>query len=231
MGYELMQNLTETSYLVLFGVAIFVIGTWMIGRYKTSQLRNRIAQNIASRFPSTTSKVSVRLLGNTGAKFSYHQKSDSLLPKLEATILLLDRSNIFHFAYCKVQHRTDQLQIRANTRSSASFNLELISNQERKNLEKSLKADADKIHELNIENLTEPFYIVVSNREEGENLFNENRFRKDFESVAPYLTRLSIARKEPNLFISVILVPEAVSAIENLVVSLPKVLRPRKQKD
>ena len=66
---------------------------------------------------------------------------------------------------------------------------------------------------------------------EGETLFNENQFRKDFETLAPYLTRLSIARKEPNLFISVILLPEAVSAVENFVLSLPKSLRPRKKKD
>jgi hypothetical protein len=226
-----MQNLMDTGYLVLFGVAIFVIGTWMIGRFKTSKLRNNIAQNVATRFQSTTSKVSVRLLGNTGAKFSFHQKSDSPLPKLEATILLLDRSNIFHFAYCKVRHRTDQLQIRANMKAPASFNLELTTRQEQKDLEASLKQDSERIHELAIGNLTEEFYIVVSDNEAGESLFQKTQFHVDFKAVAPYLTRLSLARQEPNLFISVILVPEAMSPVENFVFSLAKSIQPRKKKD
>jgi len=226
-----MQNFTETGYLVLFGVAIFVIGTWMIGRYKTTKLRNNIAQNVANRFPSTTSKVSVKLLGNTGAKFSLHQKSDSPLPKLEATILLLDRSNIFHFAYCKARHRTDQLQIRANFKEPPSFNLELATWQEQKDLEASLKQDSEKIHELAVENLTEQFYMVVSDFEAGESLFHKTQYRADFEAIAPYLTRLSVARREPNLFASVILVPEAMSPIENFVFSLAKSLQPRKKKD
>jgi hypothetical protein len=226
-----MQNLTDIGYLVLFGVAIFVIGTWMIGRFKTSKLRNNIAQNVANRFHSTTSKVSVRLLGNTGAKFSFHQKSDSPLPKLEVTILLLDRSNIFHFAYCKARHRTDQLQIRANMKAPASFNLELTTRQERKDLEASLRQDSEKAHELTIENLTEQFYMVVSDSEAGESLFQKTQYQADFEAVAPYLTRLSVARQEPNLFVSVILAPEAMSPVENFVVSLAKSLQPRKKKD
>jgi hypothetical protein len=225
-----MQNLTETGYIVLFGVAIFVIGTWMIGRYKTSKLRNQIAQNVAGRFSSTTTKVSVRLLGNTGAKFSFHQKSDSILPKLEATILLLDRSNIFHFAYCKARRRTDQLQIRADMREPAAFNLELATRRDRRDLEESLKPDSERVHELSIENMTEQFYIVVSNSEAGESLFDRTQFQADFGDIAPYLTRLSIARREPNLYISVILVPEAMSPIENFVFSLAKSLQPRKKK-
>ncbi|MFX1483700.1 MAG: hypothetical protein ACFFCP_11010 [Promethearchaeota archaeon] len=226
-----MQNLSDTGYIVLFAVAIFVIGTWMIGRYKTSQLRNRIAQVVANLFTSTTSKVSVRLLGNTGAKFSFHQKSDGPLPKLEGTILLLDRSNIFHFAYCKIKHRTDQFQIRANIRGTASFNLELATRLEQKNLEASLRADSGKIHELAIESITEQFYVVTSNQEAGEHLFGNTHFRDDFESVAPYLTRLSIAQKDPNLFVSVILVPEAMEPVEKFVISLAKSLRRRKKKN
>jgi hypothetical protein len=226
-----MQNLSDAGYLVLFGVAIFVIGTWMIGRFKTSKLRNNIAQNVATRFQSTTSKVSVRLLGNTGAKFSFHQKSDSPLQKLEATILLLDRSNIFHFAYCKILHRTDQLQIRANVKAHASFNLELATRQEQKDLEAALKPDSDRIHEIAIGDFTQKFYVVVSDTEAGESLFQKTQFHTDFEAVAPYLTRLSLARQEPNLFISVILVPEAMSPIENFVFSLAKSIHPRRNKD
>jgi hypothetical protein len=225
-----MQSLADTGYIVLLGVAFFVIGTWIIGRFKTSKLRNNVAQNVANRFHQTTQKVSVRLLGNTGAKFSFHQKSDSPLPKLEATILLLDRSNIFHFVYCKARHRTDQLQIRANIKEPSSLNLELTTRRNQKELEASLKPDSEKIHELTVENLTERFYVVVSNPEAGENLFYRTQFHADFEAIAPYLTRLSIARREPNLFVSVILVPEAMAPIENFVVSLAKSLQPGRKK-
>ena len=226
-----MQDIAQTGYLVLIGLAFFVIGTWMIGRRTTSKLRSKIAQDLANRFHSTTSKVSVRLLGNTGAKFSYHQKSDSPLPQLETTILLLDRSNLFHLAYCKVRRRTDQLQIRSNLRGPASFNLELTTRGEQKNLDAILKNDSESIHELTVEKLTEQFYIVVSNLEAGKSLFDRTRFRADFETVAPYLTRLSIARQEPHLFASVLLVPEAMAPIEKFVISLASFLQHRKKRD
>ncbi|MFW9793664.1 MAG: hypothetical protein ACFFEE_05150 [Candidatus Thorarchaeota archaeon] len=225
-----MQDLTQTGYMVLILVAFFVIGTWMIGRYKTSNLRKKIAQNVANRFSTITSKVSVRLLGNTGAKFSYHQKSGSPLPKLESTILLLDRSNIFHFLYCKIRRRTDQLQIRTNLRKPASFNLELSTREEQEKLQTMLKQDSESIRELNIDNLTEQFYIVVSNLEAGENLFGNNQFNTDFEAVAPYLTRLSISRKEPHVFASVELVPEAMDPIEQFITTLAKSVKPRKNR-
>jgi hypothetical protein len=225
-----MQDIVQTGYLVLVGLAFFVIGTWMIGRRSTGKLRSKIAQDLANRFHSTTSKVSVRLLGNTGAKFSYHQKSDSPLPKLETTILLLDRSNFFHLAYCKVRHRTDQLQIRTNLRGPASFNLELTTREEQKNLEASLKPESESTRELTVDNLTEQFYIVVSNLEAGNSLFEKKQFRADFETVASYLTRLSISRKEPHIFASVILVPEAMAPIEKFVISLAKSLQLRKKR-
>ncbi|MFW9846404.1 MAG: hypothetical protein ACFFD6_06640 [Candidatus Thorarchaeota archaeon] len=224
-----MQSLADQGYLVLFGVAIFLIGTWMIGRWKTSKLRSRIAQNVASRFDATTSKVSVRLLGNTGAKFSYHQKSNSPLPKLESTVLLLDRSNIFHLAYCKIRGRTDQLQIRANLGKPASFNLELTTQREKENLEDVLKPKMESASELTVENLSEQFYIVVSSLEDGERLFERKEFNADFEDVAPYLTRLSISRKEPHVFASVILVPEAMAPIEAFILSLAKSVKRRKK--
>jgi hypothetical protein len=224
-----MQDLAQTGYTVLMALAIFVIGTWMIGRYKTSNLRNKVAQYVANRFDSTTSKVSVRLLGNTGAKFSYHQKSGSPLPKLESTVLLLDRSNIFHFAYCKIRHRTDQLQIRANLRGPASFNLELTTREEQKSLESSLKPESESIRELTVGNLSEHFYIVVSNLEAGERLFEKREFYADFESVAPYLTRLSISRRDPHVFASVILVPEAIAPFEKFIIALAKSVQRRKK--
>ncbi|MFX1604906.1 MAG: hypothetical protein ACFFDD_03295, partial [Promethearchaeota archaeon] len=154
----------------------------------------------------------------------------SPLPKLEGTILLLDRSNIFHFAYCKIKHRTDQLQIRTNIRGSTSFNLELTTLQEQKNLEESLKKDSGNIHELTIDNLTEQFYIVVSNLESGESLFQRSQFQTDFEAVAPFLTRLSISRKEPQVFASVKLVPEAITPLENFIITLAKSLQHKKKR-
>ncbi|MFX0055523.1 MAG: hypothetical protein ACFFAD_11410 [Candidatus Hermodarchaeota archaeon] len=224
-----MQNLAETGYLVLFGVAIFLIGTWMIGRWKTPKLRSRIAQNVANRFEATTSKVSVRLLGNTGAKFSYHQKSNSPLPKLESTILLLDRSNIFHFAYCKIRGRTDQLQIRANLGRPALFNLELATQREKKNLEELLKPKIEGASELLIDDLSDQFYVVVSDLEAGERLFEKQEFYADFKAIAPFLTRLSISRKEPHVFASVVLVPEAMEPFEKFILSLAKSVKRRKK--
>jgi hypothetical protein len=229
LEYILLQNLAETGYLVLFGVAIFLIGTWMIGRWKTSKLRSRIAQNVANRFDATTSKVSVKLLGNTGAKFSYHQKSNSPLPKLESTVLLLDRSNIFHLAYCKIRGRTDQLQIRANLGRPASFNLELTTRREQKNLEELLKPKMENASELAVDNLGDQFYIVVSDLEAGERLFGKKQFHADFEAIAPYLTRLSISRKVPHVFASVILIPEALAPIEAFILSLAKSVKRRKE--
>ena len=225
-----MQDIAQTGYLVLIGLAFFMIGTWMIGRRSTAKLRSKIGQDLANRFHSTTSKVSVRLLGNTGAKFSYHQKSDSPLPKLETTILLLDRSNFFHLAYCKARHRTDQLQIRANFRGPASFNLELTTRGDQKNLEASLKTESESIRELTVDNLTEQFYIVVSDLEAGNRLFEKKQFHDDFETVAPYLTRSSISRREPHVFASVILVPEAMVPFENFVISLARSLQLRKKR-
>ncbi len=220
-----MQDIPLTGQAIIVGLAFFLIGTWMIGRYGTSRLRRKIAQDVANRFQSTTSKVSVRLLGNTGAKFAYHQKSDSPLPKLESTILLLDRSNILHLAYCKARHRSDQLQIRANLTKRPALNLELVIRREQQNLETSMKSHPDSISELTIEDLRDRFYIVTSDTEVGERLFNSSRFRESFDGVAPYLTRLSIARKEPHVFVSVVLVPEAMPPMEQFVMALAKALR------
>jgi hypothetical protein len=72
--------------------------------------------------------------------------------------------------------------------------------------------------------------VVVSNPEAGENLFHRTQFHADFEAIVPYLTRLSIARREPNVFVSVVLVPEAMAPIENFVVSLAKSLQPGRKK-
>ncbi len=224
-----MQGITDIGFNILVAVAVFVIGTWVIGRYLTAKLRSRIGQDIAGRFPATTSKVSVRLLGNIGAKFSYHQKSDSPLPKLESTIMLLDRSNIFHFVYCKARHRTDQLQIRANLLGAPPFNLELANRAEQKSLLESLRPEAKSIHEITIEDATDRFYVVVSDIESAKSLFNSSHFRTDFDAVAPYLTRLSIARKEPQLFASVVLTPEAMQPVENFIFSLAKSLQGKRK--
>lgn len=220
-----MQSVLETGYLALMGLAFFIIGTWMIGRLKTSKLRNQIAQDVASRFHKITSKVSVKLLGNTGAKFSYHQVENSPLRKLESTILLLDRSNIFHMVYCIARHRTDQLQIRTNLKKYPSFDLELTTLKEKKNLEDQMKLQSAEYSELSVENLTEPFYIMTNNLEAGEHLFQKSQFQSDFKEITPFLTRLSISKREPHLFASVKLIPEAMGPIEKFVTSLTSSLK------
>ncbi len=225
-----MQDISEIGYILLAGLAIFIVGTWMIGRMVTSKLRNKIAQNVATRFKSTTSKVSVKLLGNTGAKFSFHQESSGPFSKLETSVLLLDRSNMFHMIYTRARGRTDQLQIRANLRRPPTFGIELAIRREQQRLEEALKDRSESVHELEIENLTEQFYVVVSDREASENLFHSPQIRIDTEAVRPYLTRLSIAQREPHVFISVILVPEAMVPTENIVLSLANYLGPRKKR-
>ncbi|MFQ5831975.1 MAG: hypothetical protein ACE5H4_04695 [Candidatus Thorarchaeota archaeon] len=225
-----MQDISETGYILLAGLAIFVVGTWMIGRMVTSKLRNKVAQNVATRFQATTSKVSVRLLGNTGAKFSFHQKSSGPFSKLETSVLLLDRSNMFHMIYCRARGRTDQLQIRANLRRPPTFGLELATRREQHRLEEALKDRSESVRELEIENLTEQFYVVASDHEASENLFRSPQFRIDAEAVRPYLTRLSIAHREPHVFVSVKLVPEAMEPTESFVLSLANYLGPRKKR-
>ncbi|MFX1491791.1 MAG: hypothetical protein ACFFBU_05975 [Promethearchaeota archaeon] len=224
-----MQDVLIISFYVVLGFAFVIIFIWMTGRMATLKRRNRIVQFFGARFRSITSKISVKLLGNTGAKLAYHQESDSPFPKLEATIMLLDRSNAFAMIYWKIRHRTDQVQIRANLKELPEPRIELITHKEQKRLDEDLAEHPGSAQELMVDYLVDQFYVVSYTPETGDALFQQEKVRSAFEEVAPYLTRLSIARREPHLFFSVILVPEALKPMEKFALTLGRVLSQKKK--
>jgi len=224
-----MQDYALISFFVGVGILFILLWAWMAGRMFNVKLRNKIARDISTRFRSLTSKISIKILGSTGAKLSLHQKPDSPFTKLETTILLLDRSNIFHMVYCKLRHRTDQLQIRANLKGSPPLRLELVTISERRRLDQALAGRPRKPLEVKIDYLADRFYILSYTPQAVQTLFSQKRLRERFEKVAPYLTRISIASREPHLFISVILVPEAMEPMEDFAVSLARALHQPKK--
>lgn len=92
-----------------------------------------------------------------------------------------------------------------------------------------MKPKMEGASELLIDNLSDQFYVVVSDLEAGERLFEKQEFHADFKAIAPFLTRLSISRKEPHVFASVVLVPESMAPIENFILSLAKSIKRRKK--
>lgn len=225
-----MQDILIIGFYFVLGFAFVLIWIWMAGRMATMKRRNKIAQHISPRFNDITSKVSVKLLGNTGAKLAYHQEEKSYFSKLEATILLLDRSNPFAMIYWKIRHRTDQLQIRTNLRKTPNLRLELTTHKERERLDKHLVERKGTPQELEIDYLKDQFYVVAYTPEEAENFFKQPKLRKAFEEVSPYLTRLSIAGKEPHLFFSVTLIPEAIPPMETFARALGRAQLAMKKK-
>jgi hypothetical protein len=225
-----MQDVPLIGFLAIIALAFILLWIWATGRMYTSKLRNRVAQDLRTRFRAVTEKISVRLLGNTGAKLAMHQKVDSPFPLLEATIVLLDRSNAIFMLYCKLRHRIDQLQIRANLKKPPTVRLELVRPIERKRLDDALADRPGHPEELRIDYLADKFHVVTYTVDEARALLGEERLRRDLEAVSPYLTRLSIAPREPHLFISVVLVPKAMTPAENFALSVARALTPKAKK-
>ncbi len=225
-----MQDIETVGLYIVMGLGVVLIWIWMAGRMSTKKLRNKIAQDIATRFQSITSKVSVKLLGNTGVKFALHQKAKSSFSKLEATVLLLDRSNAFHMLYCKVRHRTDQIQIRGSLKEKPAIRVEMASANEKQNLDDTLKDQANNLKEFKVEYLAEWLYILTNDTGDGADFFDQSDVSAAFKEAAQYLTRISIAPREPHLFISAVLVPQSVEPIERLTLSIAKGVRKKNRK-
>lgn len=225
-----MQDILIISFYAVLGFAFVILWIWMTGRMATKKRLNRIVQYLGGRFQDLTSKVSVKVLGSTGAKLGYHQESHSPFPKLEATILLLDRSNAFAMIYWKARHRTDQLQIRANFHDLPDVHIDLTTPTEKKRLDKSFIKKETTPKEIKVDYLKDQFYIASYTSDKARSYFQQAKFRKALQKIAPYLTRLSVERREPHLFLSVELVPEVIGSLEQFTRILGKTLPSKKAK-
>jgi hypothetical protein len=195
----------ELEIVIVIGLAAFIMSSYFLGRslnYRKQRIYYRLLAEEVKPFAKT---LTYRGFGPSAFSYAFPplSRKDSPFRKLEASITLLDRESIIHYAYSKLRGQSDRTIVKADLQSKPSLSFEMFS-KTKAAYRLAKKSPAEGLRTLRNSEMSDQFLLRSTNPELAEKLRSTMLRTVRFEQVRPYIEHFSLSSESPHLVLSYI---------------------------